>query len=135
MQVAASDAGGMRLADAACTTMHAICYRRGIIGAAVLLLLLIGAPAVRACVWGYRVHCTVPTTKFAIPVERETYPTRDDCWDSARTACQSLARWCAYALRNQGTYQFKQTDLDWCRDALRVKAERLEGFCRAEIIR
>jgi hypothetical protein len=78
-------------------TMHAI-RRRGIVGAAALLLLLLAAPAVRASVWGYRVYCSVPT-KWAIPVDVDTYPTREECWDSARTSCQSLARWCAYALR------------------------------------
>jgi hypothetical protein len=113
--------------------MHAIC-RRGIIGAAVLVLLLGVAPAVRASVWGYRVYCTAPTTLLAIPVEAETYPTRDECSGIARTTCQGLSHWCVMALGDQGNHLYRQTDLDWCRDALRVKADRLDGFCRAVII-
>ena len=42
-----------------------------------------------------------PTTKRAIPVELDAYPTRDECSDSARTTCQSLSS-CAVALRDQG---------------------------------
>jgi hypothetical protein len=118
-------------------TMHAFCRRRGIIGAAALLLLLGAAPAVRASVWGYRVYCTEPTMKMAIPVEHETYPTREECAAYALTTCRrGLPFWCAYALHehDQGNNWFKQTDLDWCGAAVRVKADRLEAFCRAVII-
>jgi hypothetical protein len=115
--------------------MHAMLHHRRIIGAAVLVLLLVAAPAVRACVWGYRVYCSAPTTKFAIGLELDAYPTREECSNEARQRCQSTWYWCEYALREQGRILFKQTDLDWCHDARRVKADRLEGFCRAEIIR
>jgi hypothetical protein len=115
--------------------MLATFRHRTIIGAAVLLLLLGAVPAARACVWGYRVYCTAPTTKFATRLELASYPTREECSNEARQQCQSTWHWCEYALRNQGKYLFDQNDLDWCRDARRVKSDRLEGFCRAEIIR
>lgn len=117
--------------------MQTICRCRGIIGAAILLLLLGAAPAVRASVWGYRVYCTAPTIQLAIPVEVATYPTRDECAPYVLTECrQELPFWCAYFLRehDRGNKWFRQYDLDWCRAALRVKADRLDGFCRAVII-
>ena len=65
-------------------------------------------------------------------------PTRPatKCSSVARPECQSLPHWCAYALRehDQGNNWFRQTDLDWCRAALRVRADRLDGFCLPVII-